>query len=135
MCSPLARTLDDTYDGLFLPYDYERPFGVRAYLTKLFLERCGHATTVLARCGFQTGCATTFQLGARMVTWATGRKAFLYEIARKRRATFSQPGFHHRGGEAYLGYELLPRHTAQSVFVSVPVFGQELRWRIFRRGI
>jgi hypothetical protein len=137
LCSPLRRTLDDTYDQrIFKEYDYERPYGVRGELTTLVLEHCGHPSKVLARCGFQTGCTSTFQLGAGMVTWAARRRAFLFLIGRKRRITFSQRGFRERGAEDY-GDDLLPQHTRKSVFVSVPIAGTDgrVRWRIYSRRL
>jgi hypothetical protein len=140
MCSPLRRVRDDTVEQrIFREYAYERPYGVRGGLTSLLLERCGRPTRVLARCGFQTGCTDTFQLGAGMVTWATHRRAFLYDLRRGLRLTFSQPGFRERGPED-TGNALRPQHTRRTVFVSVPIVGApgpyiEVRWRLYSRRI
>ena len=143
LCSPLKRVLDDSYDQrIFQEYDYERPYGVRGDFTRIVLERCRHPARVIARCRAFTGCADTFQLGSGMVTWATRRKAFLYDIRHDRRVVFSQRAFEERGPEDLGDAVLLPQHTRTSIFVSVPIEGTtpdgeylQTRWRIYRRGL
>jgi hypothetical protein len=145
LCSPLKRVLDDTVDQrIFREYAYERPYGVLGGLTStsLRLERCGRPGRVIARCGFHAGCAETFQLAARMVTWATLRRAFLYDLRRGHRVAFSQPAFRERGPEDLGSSALFPQHTRKTIFVSVPIEGStpdgkylQTRWRIYSRRI